>query len=388
MGTYRLNFPVQYEHRILFSEEVFTKNSESLRALISIASTTKFLVIIEDSLNVCWPTLANEINQFCQNLPDQNEVNFMEIVGAENAKKDLSVVQEIWDEIELRHIDRHSYVFAIGGGAFLDVVGLATATAHRGIRLVRFPTTTLSQDDSGVGVKNGVNAYGKKNFIGTFAVPYAVVNDARFLFSQPKRHLKAGLVEAIKVALVKDGEFFHWMYKNCESISKVEKGVFLEAVERSAMVHAKHITEGGDPFELGNNRPLDFGHWSAHKLEQISNFEISHAEAVAMGVAWDVLYSAEMGWLAQDEAEQVIDLIVNGLEADLYHPLLHAEDGGRLLVFKGLDEFREHLGGELTLSMLKAIGVGFDVHDLNEEVALKCLNDLQQRALLSVQVEV
>ena len=91
------------------------------------------------------------------------------------------------------------------------MIGFAAATGHRGVRLVRFPTTTLSQDDSGVGVKNGINAFKKKNFIGTFAVPYAVVNDFQFLHTQPRLTRRAGLIEAVKVALVRDGEFFDWL---------------------------------------------------------------------------------------------------------------------------------------------------------------------------------
>ena len=121
--------------------------------------------------------------------------------GGEEAKRDETVYRRACEVIERDHIDRHSYVFVIGGGAFLDVIGYAAATSHRGVRLVRFPTTTLSQDDSGVGVKNGINAFGKKNFMGTFSVPYAVVNDFIFLTSQDERTSREGLIEAVKVAL-------------------------------------------------------------------------------------------------------------------------------------------------------------------------------------------
>jgi 3-dehydroquinate synthase len=105
--------------------------------------------------------------------------------GGERAKNSYFHVSEIQSQIDRFHIDRHSYVIAVGGGAILDLVGLAAATAHRGVRHVRIPTTTLSQDDSGVGEKNGINAFGKKNFIGTFTPPFAVINDfqrARFRF--------------------------------------------------------------------------------------------------------------------------------------------------------------------------------------------------------------
>src|SRR5207249_9146075 len=101
-----------------------------------------------------------------------------------------------------------SYIIGIGGGTLLDVVGLAAATAHRGVRHVRIPTTTLSQNDSGVGVKNGINAFGKKNFIGAFAPPFAVINDFQLLASLSERDKRAGYVEAVKVALIRDAYFF------------------------------------------------------------------------------------------------------------------------------------------------------------------------------------
>lgn len=101
-------------------------------------------------------------------------------------------MSHVHEAIDRHHIDRHNYVLAIGGGALLDMVGLAAATAHRGVRHIRLPTTTLAQADSGVGVKNGINAFGKKNFVGTFSPPYAVINDFAFLDSLSDRDRRAG----------------------------------------------------------------------------------------------------------------------------------------------------------------------------------------------------
>src|SRR5262249_34636315 len=124
--------------------------------------------------------------------------------GGERVKNSYFHVSEIQSHVERYHIDRHSYLVAVGGGALLDVAGLAAATAHRGVRHVRIPTTTLSQDDSGVGVKNGINAFGKKNFIGTFAVPFAVINDFDLLASLSPRDKRAGYIEAVKAACIRD----------------------------------------------------------------------------------------------------------------------------------------------------------------------------------------
>ncbi len=171
------------------------------------------------------------------------------------------------------------------------------ATAHRGIRHVRFPTTTLSQGDGGVGVKNGVNYFGKKNWVGTFAVPYAVVNDFAFLDTLPAREKRCGLIEAIKVALIRDADFFLWLEKHVEDLAALKPSVVEQAVQRSAELHVEHIATNGDPFEQGSARPLDFGHWAAHKLEQASGFKVAHGEAVAIGMAVDLLYSVKAGIL-------------------------------------------------------------------------------------------
>ena len=124
--------------------------------------------------------------------------------SGEPVKNDFSQLQRVWAEINAARLCRHSFVIAIGGGAVLDLVGFGAATAHRRIPLVRLPTTSLSQADGGLGVKNGVNYFGKKNWLGSFVVPHAVVNDLAFLDGLPPRDRRAGLIEALKVALVRD----------------------------------------------------------------------------------------------------------------------------------------------------------------------------------------
>jgi 3-dehydroquinate synthase len=246
--------------------------------------------------------------------------------------------------------------------------------------LVRFPTTTLAQDDSGVGVKCAINAFGKKNWVGSFAVPFAVVNDFTFLESQDEAVRRTGLIEAVKVALVKDAEFFEWIRRSIDALAALERGPFEECVERSALAHARHIAEGGDPFETGSSRPLDFGHWAAHKLEQLSSFELSHADAVSIGVALDTLYSARCGLLRECEAERVMD-VLEALRVPMWHGALDLRDArGRRRVHEGLEEFREHLGGELTVLLLRELGCGQDVHALDEGLVDACIDELKRRA--------
>jgi len=272
-------------------------------------------------------------------------------------------------------------VIVIGGGAALDLVGFAASTAHRGVRLVRFPTTTLSQGDGGVGVKNGINFFGKKNWVGTFAVPEAVVNDFSFLRTLPDNQKRAGYVEAIKVALIRDRAFFEWIESRASDLAQFQAQPMEQLIRRSAALHLDHIAGSGDPFERGSARPLDFGHWIAHKLEPMSDFQVGHGDAVAIGLAADVLYCAKVGLLKKEAAERVLDLLqVLGFET--YHPLLHAKnDSGGSIILDGLEEFREHLGGKLTITLIQALGQGVEVHRMDNEQVLLSIDDLRTRSL-------
>ena len=375
------NITVSFQHRIRFTRGAFAPGNRLVADLLETRGRSKVLVFVENGLREFFPQLEGEIHDYFSDLNGLRLTGVEWLAGGEEAKRDDRVYHGAMAAIERHHIDRHSYVVVIGGGAFLDVIGFAAATGHRGVRLVRFPTTTLSQDDSGVGVKNGINAFGKKNFVGAFAVPYAVVNDFQFLHTQPELTRRAGLIEAVKVALVRDGEFFDWMEANVEALRSLDEATLEEAVQRSAVHHAKHIAQGGDPFELGSSRPLDYGHWAAHKLEQLTDFELSHGEAVSVGVALDTLYAAKVGLLDVNDAERVLK-VIEGLELPVWHEALELRDSkGRRRVFNGLEEFREHLGGELTVLLLKETGVGVDMHEIDEAIWEECAEELKRRAV-------
>ena len=365
------DFTIQLKvpHRIRFTRSAFSPENDCLWDLLEIRPFTQFLVLVEDTLLECFPKLSEQIAESFAQRDNGQRLHLASLPGGEMSKRSDSVWRSAVDQIELCGIDRHSYVFAIGGGAFLDVVGFAAATAHRGIRLVRFPTTTLSQDDSGVGVKNGINLYGKKNFLGSFAVPYAVVNDFDFLETQPEGAKVAGLVEAVKVAAVKDSDFFVWIEKNVHKLRNFQPAEIEEVIERSALLHAAHIAEGGDPFEQGSSRPLDYGHWSAHKLEQLTDFALSHADAVSIGICIDSIYAERIGLLQEGVATRIVQ-VLRELGLPQWHEALDLrdEDSSERQVVLGLEEFREHLGGELTVLLLKDLGEGIDVHALNISV--------------------
>jgi len=364
MDRHDFNIPVTFKHRVIFTRDAFAVANSALADALAEGGGRRVLVFLEDSVATAWKGLPDQIHGYFE----KTDLDFRGVkifAGGEACKADENLVHEVWREIDMSHIDRHSYVIAIGGGAFLDAVGYAVSTAHRGVRLIRFPTTTLSQDDSGVGVKSAINAFGKKNWIGSFSVPFAVINDFKFLESQDPESSVAGLIEAVKVALVKDGEFFQWIEANVTALSQLDREPFEECIKRSALLHARHIALGGDPFETGSSRPLDFGHWAAHKMEALTNYQLSHAEAVAVGLALDTIYSHKIGFLEKAKAERILHVLLN-LGLKTYHPALDWTDAkGNRRVLAGLDEFREHLGGELTVLLLADLGKGVDVHEFD-----------------------
>jgi 3-dehydroquinate synthase len=370
-----------WQHRVLFTEAVFDPANALLRDVLGAGPHGKTLVVIDESLATALPALPPMISRYFAIYDPPLHLVCPPLIrpGGEQAKSSWANVSEIHRAIDMFHLDRHSYVVAVGGGALLDQVGLAAATAHRGVRHVRIPTTTLSQCDSGVGVKNGINAFGKKNFIGTFAPPFVVLNDFRLLATLPGGEKRAGYSEAVKVACIRDRSYFEALERDAAALRRFEPEAMRRLIRRCAELHVEHIATSGDPFEFGSARPLDFGHWSAHKLEQLSEFKISHGAAVAIGIALDVVYSKHMGYLAPENAERILRLLED-LGFDLFAPELLLS-GGRhqLLVLAGLEEFREHLGGELTLTLLRSIGEAFEVHDVNKNRVVESIVELEKR---------
>jgi len=381
MDLIQRQIQVGWQLRVFFTEDVFNPDNPVLKDALADAPQRKALAVLEDSLAQALPGLEARIERYFSSHTNRLQLvrSPLLVCGGERAKNSLTLVTDILSQIDRHHIDRHSYLVAVGGGALLDVAGFTATTAHRGLRLVRIPTTTLSQADSGVGVKNAINAFGKKNFIGTFAPPYAVINDFNLLATLAPRDKRAGYVEAVKVACIRDRAFFEEIEHTADTLAAFEPAAMRRLIHRCAELHLDHIATSGDPFENGSARPLDFGHWSAHKLEQLSGFQIGHGDAVAVGLALDVIYARNIGLLDAKSTERILKLLERlgfKLFAD---ELLSADARDRLHVLEGLEEFREHLGGDLTITLLTEIGQAVEVHEMNAATVVQGIHELQTR---------
>lgn len=381
MDYLQQTFSVRFEYKVFFTESLFSLTNPTFKDFLESQqtdTTKKVFFVIDSGVAECHPLLQNQIKDYFVNLPGFVLIpEILVIAGGEGAKNNEQLFYKLVNAVDQHGIDRHSYIVAIGGGSVLDLVGYAAAVSHRGIRHIRIPTTVLSQNDSGVGVKNGINYSAKKNFLGSFAPPVAVFNDFNFLTSLVIEEWRSGMSEAVKVALIKDPAFYTWLEENAVALANRNMNAMKYLVKRCAELHMQHIA-GGDPFEMGSSRPLDFGHWSAHKLEQLSNFTIRHGEAVSLGIALDTAYSFVSGRLTEKVAERIVRLLQN-LGLPVSHPLMEVKDD-HSLVLKGLNEFREHLGGKLTIMLLDAIGKGTEVNHLDTAMLHSASEWLKQRA--------
>lgn len=372
MDYLQQSFSVRFEYKVFFTEHLFNKSNRAFKDFLNSQRTDtikKILFVIDEGVSENHPLLENNIREYFHDITGFTLVDkFIIIEGGESAKNSGSLFYKIVNAVDEYGIDRHSYIAAVGGGSVLDIVGYAAAVSHRGIRHIRIPTTVLSQNDSGVGVKNGINYSFKKNFLGTFVPPVAVFNDFHFLTTLSIEEWRSGISEAVKVALIKDKSFFTWLQENAIALTSRNMKAMQYLIRRCAKMHIEHIA-GGDPFEMGSSRPLDFGHWSAHKLEQLSDFTIRHGEAVALGIALDSVYSYVSGRLTEGDAKNIITLLKN-LGFAVTHPLMEIKDENSAIL-KGLNEFREHLGGKLTIMLLQAIGKGEEVHELDAKLLIQ-----------------
>jgi 3-dehydroquinate synthase len=377
-------FEVPFRFPVYFTSGAWHPENRAVRDAICRLEPDRrhrVLVVIDDQVALAQPALVGQIQQYFATHDTALQLvrEPLLVAGGEAVKNDLIHTLALLQRVNEDRIDRQSFIAVIGGGAVLDMVSFAAAIAHRGVRILRFPTTVLAQGDSGIAVKNSINLFGKKNFIGTFVPPFAVINDTEALASLSLRDKVAGVSEAVKVALLKDATFYRYLETHASRIAVGDRDVLAKLVRRAAELHLQHICGNGDPFELGSARPLDFGHWAAHKLESMTSFRLRRGEAVAIGMALDLAYSEISGYLDRATLERILRLL-EAIGFKLWdEAMLERDVEGRRRLVIGLSEFREHLGGELHITLLRGIGDGFEVTTMDEVNVEAAIEFLERR---------
>jgi 3-dehydroquinate synthase len=235
-----------------------------------------------------------------------------------------------------------------------DLAGFAAATALRGLPFVQIPTTLLSQVDSSVGGKTGVNHSGGKNLIGAFHQPQAVIADTDTLSTLPDREMSAGLAEVIKYGCVADWEFLDWLDANMEKLVERDEGALTYAISRSCEIKAAIV--GEDEREQGRRAILNFGHTFGHAIEAATDFErYLHGEAVALGMVMAMDFSRELG-LIDAGAAQRVDALLRRAGLPTEAPRIGAD---RALNLMRMD--KKVLSGKIRLVLLDRLGSGIVV---------------------------
>ena len=379
------SFSVNYEYPVLFTRGAFDPQNPVLAETVDRLAEGRrhrAMAVLDAGLLQAQPDLPARLAGYCRAHSARIELVAEPLVvpGGEAAKNGWELVQRVMSRIGELHLCRQSFVLAVGGGSVVDMAGFAASIVHRGLRLVRMPTTTLAQSDGGVGVKNGMDEHGMKNFVGTFAPPFAVVNDLDMLRTLAAGDWAAGVSEAFKVAIIKDAEFFEFLCSASARLAARDEAAMERVVRRSAELHLEHIRTGGDPFEFGSARPLDFGHWSAHRLETMSGYALGHGQAVSVGIALDSCYARRQGLISEAELGRIIGgLAASGLPVWSEHLAKRGADG-KLAILRGLEEFREHLGGRLTVTFPDGIGCRREVNQVDLAVMEECVGELARRA--------
>nr|HID57795.1 3-dehydroquinate synthase [Desulfobacterales bacterium] len=273
-------------YRILIGKGILQQLSGEIEGLGSFNSQ---IIITDSNVNSLYgQRVLDELESSDANL------HLLEIPPGE-ASKSLNTVIRLAKQLVSLHVDRKSIIIALGGGVVGDLAGFVASIYMRGIPYVQVPTTLLSQVDSSVGGKTGINLEEGKNLLGSFYQPKAVIIELTFLRTLSERDFQNGLAEIIKYGIISDEELFSLLEKESEAIKNRDLGLIEFLVERSCEIKSEVVKK--DEKELGLRRILNFGHTLGHALESISDFRFSHGEAISIGMVAAAKISSKLGYL-------------------------------------------------------------------------------------------
>jgi len=358
---------------VTMARNIFSRGNHELTDLIG---RRKTLFIIDRGIGKGQLEAVKDYVRWSNAINKEINAVFLRVPGGETVKMNMKYVRQIIRRARQAGLDRKSVFVIVGGGATLDMGSFAADIFHRGAAHIKIPTTLLSQVDAGISMKNGINSDGRKNLLGTVSAPEAVLVDPTFLYTLRTRVISQGFAEMIKAALMRDGRYFEQIeayYQ--ELLQRTFSRTMEDLIWRAIEIHLTEINN--DPFEQKLERPLAFGHVWAHWLENITNNRLSHGEAVGIGMAIDTQISEQRGLINQETRDRVINLIQR-VGLPIYDSAAVTDDYTDVL-----EEFRQHLGGKLTVGLLNFIGSRVDVDDITKEEIKAAINFLAQRSAAS-----
>ncbi|WP_413044397.1 3-dehydroquinate synthase [Pseudomonas sp. YJ42] len=284
------------------------------------------------------------------------------------AYKDWQTLQSIFDALLTARHDRNTTIIALGGGVVGDMAGFAAASYQRGVDFIQVPTTLLSQVDSSVGGKTGINHPLGKNMVGAFYQPQAVLIDTSTLATLPVRELSAGLAEVIKYGLICDEPFLGWLEENIDKLRGLDQAALTEAIRCSCAAKARVV--GADERESGIRATLNLGHTFGHAIETHQGYGVwLHGEAVSAGTVMALEMSRQLGWITVGERDRAVRLLARAGLPVVPPSNMRAED---FLQHMAVD--KKVLNGQLRLVLLKRLGEALITGDFPRELLEATLN--------------
>ena len=355
---------------IIIGDNILSSSGEILKEFIY----KKNVIVIYDSFFSVKTSPNNEFDKFVQSINKlTTTLNFIDIPGGDQTKN-INQLNEIIEKVLTYGIDRQNVIIAFGGGVIGDIAGFAASILLRGINYIQVPTTLLSQVDSSVGGKTGINSKIGKNLIGSFHQPQAVLADINILKTLPNREFRAGFAEVVKYGLIKDLEFFNWLNQEYDSIFIYDKIKLQKMITKSCEIKAEIIKN--DEKEGGKRALLNLGHTFAHAIESFGNFDgrIIHGEAVSIGICLAFRLSNKLCFCSTDDTKKVINLFQKSKLPTSLHDIkkISISTSGMIQKFK-LD--KKNRQNELTFILNKRIGESFIKHNVSVNVLTQFLNE-------------
>lgn len=349
-----------HDYPIVITEKTATENNSMAQQITPYITGRQVLIVTNDTvaplyLKALEAELATKFSVKVCVLPDGEQY------------KNQTSINEIYDVLMAEHFNRDVTLIALGGGVVGDMTGFAAASFMRGVRFIQIPTTLLSQVDSSVGGKTGINHAQGKNMIGAFWQPQMVLANMNTLKTLPPRELSAGLAEVIKYALIMDADFLTWLEKNLPAMMALDLAVLGEAVKRCCQYKADVVAQ--DERESGVRALLNFGHTFGHVIETHQGYgNWLHGEAVAAGMVQAAELSQKMGWLTVDDVARIKRILVSA-NLPIVPPPIAVDTALGLM---GHDKKVKH--GQIRLILLKSIGKAVLTKDFDAKLLTEVLS--------------
>ena len=334
------------------SYSIEIENNSFHKKLEKITSIKKNTVFIVD----------NKVLKIFKKFKNYKKFNHISINCSEKIKS-FKIYENITQKLLKLGIDRNSQIVAIGGGTLGDLSGFIASTVMRGVDLILIPTTLLSQVDSSIGGKNGINTKYGKNLVGTFYQPKLVIIDPSLLKTLPVRELRSGYAEIVKHSIINDKKFFNWLEKNSKFIFDLQPKILLEAIYKSIIIKRKFVLK--DEKEKLRNKYsraiLNFGHTFGHALETYYNYnkKLTHGEAISIGMTISAKISYKLNYLSYQNYEKIISHLNNNnlptFDKNMYNKN----------IFLNIKKDKKNLNGVINFVLINKIGNAFLINNLN-----------------------